>query len=232
MNKNIKKISFLVVILVVLNIINQSFYKRLDLTADKRYTLSKTTNSILSKVDKPLYITVYLEGDFPSEFKRLQVETRQYLDELSAENSNIKIHFENPDNQREDLIKKGMMPSQLTVEEDGKLSEAIIFPWAEINFEGKTKVVSLLPTSIVASQEEQLKKAIENLEFLFSDAIYSITKKQQKTIAFLTGNGQLEDIYLISFLSKISKKYGLAKFTLDAVAKDPEKTLEGLHKDD
>ena len=232
MNKNIKKISFLVVILVVLNIINQSFYKRLDLTADKRYTLSKTTNSILSKVDKPLYITVYLEGDFPSEFKRLQVETRQYLDELSAENSNIKIHFENPDNQREDLIKKGMMPSQLTVEEDGKLSEAIIFPWAEINFEGKTKVVSLLPTSIVASQEEQLKKAIENLEFLFSDAIYSITKKQQKTIAFLTGNGQLEDIYLISFLSKISKKYGLAKFTLDAVAKDPQKTLEGLHKYD
>ena len=162
MNKNTKNSLFLMIGLLVLNFINQSFYKRFDLTQDKRYTLSKTTNKIISKVNKRLFITVYLEGDFPSEFKRLQVETRQYLEELAAKNSLIKIHFENPDKQREELIKKGMMPSQLTVEEDGKLSEAIIFPWAEINFGNQTKIISLLPNAIVASQEEQLQKAIEN----------------------------------------------------------------------
>ena len=228
MNKKLKNITFLIVGLFVLNFINQSFYKRFDLTQDKRYTLSETTNTILSKVDKRLYITVYLEGDFPSEFKRLQVETRQYLEELAAKNSNIKIHFENPDNQREELIKKGMIPSQLTVEENGKLSEAIIFPWAEINFGEQTKIISLLPTAIVASQEEQLQKAIENLEYSFSNAINTITQKRKKKIAFLTGNGQLEDIYLISFLSKVSEKYRLAKFTLDAVAEYPQKTLQDL----
>jgi ABC-2 type transport system permease protein len=228
MNKKLKNTTFLIVGLLVLNLINQSFYKRFDLTQDKRYTLSETTNIILSKVDKRLYITVYLEGDFPSEFKRLQVETRQYLEELVAKNSNIKIHFENPDNQREELIKKGMMPSQLTVEENGKLSEAIIFPWAEINFGEQTKIISLLPTAIVASQEEQLQKAIENLEYSFSNVINTITQKRQKKIAFLTGNGQLKDIYLISFLSKVSEKYRLAKFTLDAVAENPQKTLQDL----
>ncbi|MFT6699558.1 MAG: ABC-2 type transport system permease protein [Porticoccaceae bacterium] len=228
MNKKLKNTIFLIVGLLVLNLINQSFYKRFDLTQDKRYTLSETTDIILSKVDKRLYITVYLEGDFPSEFKRLQVETRQYLEELVAKNSNIKIHFENPDNQREELIKKGMMPSQLTVEENGKLSEAIIFPWAEINFGEQTKIISLLPTAIVASQEEQLQKAIENLEYSFSNVINTITQKRQKKIAFLTGNGQLKDIYLISFLSKVSEKYRLAKFTLDAVAENPQKTLQDL----
>ena len=91
MNKNVKNSVFLMLCLIVLNFINQSFYKRFDLTQDKRYTLSETTNSVLSKINKRLYITVYLEGDFPSEFKRLQVETRQYLEELSAENTNIKI---------------------------------------------------------------------------------------------------------------------------------------------
>ena len=228
MNKNIKNISLLIVGLLILNFSNQSFYKRFDLTADKRYTLSEVTNSILSKVKKPLYITVYLEGDFPSEFKRLQVETKQYLEELSAENSNIKIHFENPDDQREALIKKGMMPSQLTVEEDGKLSEAIIFPWAEINFGEKTKVVSLLPTAIVASQEEQLQKAIENLEYLFSEAINSITQKKNKSVAIITGNGELQDIYQYSFLSDVAKKYKLAKFTLDSVATNPQQTLKDI----
>jgi ABC-2 type transport system permease protein len=228
MNKKLKNTIFLIVGLLVLNLINQSFYKRFDLTQDKRYTLSETTDIILSKVHKRLYITVFLEGDFPSEFKRLQVETRQYLEELVAKNSNIKIHFENPDNQREELIKKGMMPSQLTVEENGKLSEAIIFPWAEINFGEQTKIISLLPTAIVASQEEQLQKAIENLEYSFSNVINTITQKRQKKIAFLTGNGQLKDIYLISFLSKVSEKYRLAKFTLDAVAENPQKTLQDL----
>ena len=228
MNKKIKNISILIIGLIVLNVINQSLYKRLDLTADKRYTLSETTKSILSKVKKPLFITVYLEGDFPSEFKRLQVETRQYLEELSAEKSNIIIHFENPDHQREDLIKKGMMPSQLTVEEEGKLSEVIIFPWAEINFEEKTKVVSLLPTSIVANQEEQLQKAIENLEYSFSEVINSITQNKNTSVAIITGNGELQDIYQYSFLSKVAKKYKLAKFTLDSVATNPQQTLKDI----
>lgn len=228
MNKKIKNIVFLVIGLFVLNYINQSFYKRFDLTEDQRYTLSNTTTSILAKVNKPLFITVYLEGDFPSEFKRLQVETRQYLEELAAENNNIKIHFENPDNQREDLIKKGMMPSQLTVEEDGKLSEAIIFPWAEVNFEEKTQIVSLLPTAIVASQEEQLQKAVENLEYSFSNAIHTITRKNKKSIAVLTGNGQMQDIYMYSFLSELAKKYKLVKFTFDSVTKNPKQTLQDL----
>ena len=229
MNKKLTNSLFLIIGLIAINVINQSFYQRFDLTEDQRYTFSETTKTILSKVDKPLFITVYLEGDFPSEFKRLQVETLQYLEELSAKNSNIIINFENPDEQREDLIKRGMMPSQLTVEEDGKLSEAIIFPWAEINFGDQTKTISLLPTAIAASQEEQLQKAIENLEYSFSNAISSVTQKEQKTIAFLSGNGQLADIYLISFLSKVSKKYKLAKFTLDSVVKNPQKTLQELN---
>ena len=229
MNKKLTNSLFLIIGLIAINVINQSFYQRFDLTEDQRYTFSETTKTILSKIDKPLFITVYLEGDFPSEFKRLQVETLQYLEELSAKNSNIIINFENPDEQREDLIKRGMMPSQLTVEEDGKLSEAIIFPWAEINFGDQTKTISLLPTAIAASQEEQLQKAIENLEYSFSNAISSVTQKEQKTIAFLSGNGQLADIYLISFLSKVSKKYKLAKFTLDSVVKNPQKTLQELN---
>ena len=228
MYKKTKNITILCVLCIAINFINQSFYKRFDLTADKRYTLSETTNKIISKVNKNLFIQVYLEGDFPSEFKRLQVETRQYLEELAAENSKIKIHFENPNKQREVLIKKGMMPSQLTVEEDGKLSEAIIFPWAEINYGKKTAIISLLPTSVLASQEEQLQKAIENLEYSFSHAISSVIQKKRKKIAILSGNGELADIYQYSFLSEVGKKYRLAKFTLDSVASNAQQTLEDL----
>ena len=228
MNKKIKNTTIVLIILVLLNIVNQSFYKRLDLTNEQRYTLSETTKNTVQRIEQPLFINVYLEGDFPSEFKRLQVETLQYLEELAAENSNIIIHFVNPDLQRESLIKKGMLPSQLTVEEDGKLSEAIIFPWAEIKYKNKSTIVSLLPTAIVSSQEEQLQKSVENLEYGFTNAMHRLLLGTQQKIALLSGNGELEDIYLYSFLSEVAKKHKLAKFTLDSVAKNPKQTLKDL----
>ncbi len=228
MTKKLKHIIFLLAGIVVLNYFGQGFYLRFDLTKDKRYTLSEVTSSIIENVDKQLIIRVYLEGDFPTEFQRLQIETRQFLEELKAKNSKIKIQFINPDEQRERLVKAGMFPSQLTVEENGKLSNAIIFPWAEIDYRNKTEIVSLLPNGVVQSQEEQFEAAIENLEFSFRNAINNITRKKEQKIAVLKGNGELQDIYLYSFLNDVRKKYRLAAFTLDSVEANSNRTLRDL----
>jgi len=232
MNKRLKHILIVAVVLILLNIMNQGYYTRIDLTKDNRYTIAKVTEGLINKIDKQLLIKVYLEGDFPSEFKRLQIETRQFLEELSAKNSQIKIQFIRPDNQREKLINAGMIPSQLTVKENGKLSNAIIFPWAEILYKNKTSKVSLLPNGTSQSQEDQLEKAIENLEFSFSNAFYKLQKEKEKKIAILSGNGELSDIQLYSFLSEVKKKYRLAKFTLDSVTTNPKKTLRDLQQFD
>ena len=229
MNKKVKNSLLLFISLVVVNVCTQSVYKRIDLTADQHFTLSEASKEIISKVNEPLFITVYLDGEFPSEFKRLQLETRQHLEELAAENAHIKIKFESPDQQGDALIKRGMIPSKLTVEEAGKLSEAIIFPWAEISYQKKSTSVSLLSTTTLSSQEEQLQNAIENLEYRFSNAINLITKTTQKRVAVVTGNGELQDLYLYSFLSEVAKKYRLAKFTLDSVSENPQQTLKDLN---
>ena len=125
-----------------------------------------------------------------------------------------------------------MIPSQLTVKEDGKLSNAIIFPWAEILYKNKTSKVSLLPNGTSQSQEDQLEKAIENLEFSFSNTLYKLQEEKEKKIAILSGNGELSDIQVYSFLSEVTKKYRLAKFTLDSVSTNPKKTLLDLQKFD
>ncbi|WP_271406846.1 gliding motility-associated ABC transporter substrate-binding protein GldG [Tenacibaculum soleae] len=232
MNKKLQHIVFTFVGLLLINYLSTSIYKRFDLTKDKRYTISDVSKNILDNIDNTVFVNVYLEGDFPAEFKRLQIETRQFLEELKAQNSNVLFRFVNPDNIRERLIKSGMMPSQLTVEEDGKLSEAIIFPWAEITLGKKTELVSLLPNSVAKTQEDQLQNAIEKLEYSFTNAIHNITKTTKQKIAVISGNGQLDDIYLYSLLSVVGKKYHLAKFTLDSVAENPKKTLTDLTKYD
>ncbi|MGG8496928.1 gliding motility-associated ABC transporter substrate-binding protein GldG [Tenacibaculum sp. TC6] len=228
MNKKIQHIVLVFTGLLFLNFLGNRIYKRFDVTYDQRYTLSTVTTNLIEQIETPLLINVYLEGDFPSEFKRLQIETRQFLDELKAKNSNIQFRFINPDTSRERLIKKGMLPSQLTVEEDGKLSEAIIFPWAELIYGNKTELVSLLPDSALKTQEAQLQNAIEKLEYSFASAISIILKDAKQKIAVISGNGELDDIYLYSILSTLKNKYRLAKFTLDSVAKNPQKTLQDL----
>ena len=232
MSKKLKHSISLFIILMVVNIVSQGFYNRIDLTTDNRYTLAKVTKDIIANIDKQLIVKVYLEGDFPSEFKRLQIETRQFLEELSTRNSFITIQFIRPDNQREQLIKAGMIPSQLTVKEDGKLSNAVIFPWAEIRYKKKTSIVSLLPNGVAKSQEDQLETAVENLEFSFSNAIYKLQEEKQKKVAVLSGNGELLDIQLYSFLSEVAKKHRLAKFTLDSVASNSVKSLKDLQQFD
>jgi gliding-associated putative ABC transporter substrate-binding component GldG len=232
MSKKLKHSIYLFITLIVLNIVSQGYYNRIDLTTDNRYTLAKVTKDIIANIDKQLIVKVYLEGDFPSEFKRLQIETRQFLEELNAKNSFIKIQFIRPNNQRERLIKVGMIPSQLTVKEDGKLSNAIIFPWAEIVYKKKTNIVSLLPNGTAQSQEDQLETAVENLEFSFSNAIYKLQEEKQKKVAVLSGNEELLDIQLYSFLNEVTKKHRLAKFTLDSVASNSVKSLKDLQQFD
>ena len=226
--KKYSKVLILLVGLIVLNIGLNRIYKRFDITEDKRYTISDATKKILDNIDEIVVIKVYLQGDFPSEFKRLQTETQQHLEELKSLNNNIKYRFIDPLDQSEDLIKQGLQPSRLSVQEDGKVSEAIIFPWATIEYKEGKENVNLLINQSATSQEEQLQGSIQNLEYAFTDALHKISNQKQQTIAVLKGNGQLDDIYLASFLRKLSEYYRLAPFTLDSVVQNPQRTLQNL----
>jgi ABC-2 type transport system permease protein len=223
-----KNIAFIFIGLLALNYANLNFYKRFDLTEDQRYTLSNATINTLKKIESPLIINVYLEGDFPAEFKRLQTETKQHLEELKAINKNINFKFINPEAIGEKLINAGLEPSNLQVQENGKLSEIVIFPWAVVNYKNKTENISLLKDIFTNSQDEQLQSSIQNLEYAFANAVQKVTTSKSKKIAIIKGNGELNDIYIADFLRTINQYYFLAPFTLDSVTNQPEKTLQDV----
>ncbi len=232
MSSKISKIIFILVSLFIINIIGNKVYKRFDLTEDNRYSLSQTTVHIANKVEDIILIKVYLQGDFPAEFKRLQTETKLHLEELKAINNNIQYKFINPSEIAEELIKSGLEPSSLQVQEDGKISEIVLFPWAVVNAGNKTEKVPLLKDIFSNSQDEQLGSSIQNLEYAFANAIHKVTSKKSKKIAILRGNGELSDIYITDFLRKLNEYYLLAEFTLDSVHSQPQKTLFEVSKFD
>jgi gliding-associated putative ABC transporter substrate-binding component GldG len=231
MRSNIQHIVIVLFGLLILNSIATKFYFRWDLTADKRYTLSKTTKNLLNKIDENVLIKVYLKGDFPLDFKRLEQETKQHLEELQAYNKHIHFRFINPSGIEEKLIKKGLQPSRLTIEKEGSISETLLFPWATISYKDRKADVPLLVNSI-ENQEKQLQNSIENLEFSFSEALDKVIRNKRKTIAVLKGNGELADIYLYNFLKSLKEKYNLAPFSLHDASKNPNKVLNDLKKYD
>jgi gliding-associated putative ABC transporter substrate-binding component GldG len=232
MKNKYSKITVLLIGLILLNFIGSKVYKRFDLTEDNRYTLSKATEKIVENVKGIITITVYLKGDFPAEFKRLQTETKLHLEELKARNKNIQFRFVNPTEIVQKLIETGLEPSSLQIQENGKSSEIMMFPWAVVSYKNKTENVSLLKDVFSNSQDQQLESSIQNLEFAFANAIHKVTSEKSKKIAVLKGNGELNDIYIADFLRKLGEYYFLAPFTLDSVVVQPQKTLQGISEFD
>lgn len=230
-------IAILVVGLVLVNLIGKQFYKRFDLTQDKRYTLSEATEDIIDQADSPIVVDVFLKGDFPPEFRRLQFETRQLLEEFASKNTNIKFDFIDPTEKGsenfEDLLSKhGMNPAQVSVMEGGKQSVELIYPWALAHHDGKTEKIQLLKNQLGATSEERVNSSIQNLQYAFADGFKKLVTEKSKKIAVLKGNGELEDQYIVDFFSTLRDYYYIAPFTLDSVAVNPSKTLHELNEYD
>ncbi len=231
MRHSLKHIVIIFVVLALINILANKFNYRLDLTGDHRYTLSTASKSLLSEIDENIVVKVYLKGDFPLDFKRLQQETLQHIHALKTYNGKIHLQLVDPSGLEEGLIKKGFQPSRLTIEEAGVISETLIFPWAEISYKNKTAKVALLLDSN-NSQEEQLQFSIENLEYAFSNAIATLLTDKSKTIAVLRSNDELADIYLYDFLTSLREKYQIAPFLISKPEVHPEKILHDLNQFD
>ncbi len=238
-SKALKQLGIVFLAIIVINLISNFFFKRFDLTQDKRYTLSETTLNIIESVDSPLYIEVYLEGNFPPEFKRLQNETKQLLEEFTAYNSNIIFNFKNPIEKEETRVEKmkefyakGMQPLSITVEDKGKQSQEVVFPWAQATYGDKFTKVALLKNLMGASTEQKVISSVQHLEFGFAEAINKISKEKQKKIAVIKGNGELIEPLMADFLRTVKESYYIGPFTLDSVAKQPTQTLEALKKYD
>ncbi len=233
---SLKKLGFLAIVLFLINFASYYIYKRFDVTQDKRYTLSETTKKIIDGVDSPMLIDVFLEGNFPADFKKLQSETRQLLEEFSAYNSNISFQFVNPienEGERVEVMKKffekGLTPINVTVEEKGKQTQEVVFPWALANYGDKGAKVQLLKNLMGASTEKKVESSVQHLEYAFVEAIHKISKEKQRKIAVIKGNGELDDIYIADFLKTIRDNYYIGPITLDSVASQPIKTLKALN---
>jgi ABC-2 type transport system permease protein len=221
---NLTALSLGLVIIILVNIIGARIFTRFDLTSEKRFTLSKATKEMLAQIDDLVYFRVYLEGEFPAGFKKLQRETIDMLNEFRAYNSNIEYEFINPtasvdatERQRifEMLVDKGLEPTDLQVKTKEGTSKTMIFPGAIATYQNREVAVSLLASQRGVAPEEILNSSIQNLEFALADAIRKLVSNKRPSIAFIEGHGELTAEETADAYLALSEYYNVQRVRLD-----------------
>lgn len=210
------------VIIVFLNVIGYFFFARIDLTQEKRYTLSESSKKLMSSLEDIVFIRCYLEGDIPSEYKKLRNETKEMLDQFRAYNDDIEYEFVDPNSfenakdknefyQR--LFEKGFSPLLTTSTSNNSQVQQYIFPYLEITYKGRTTIVPLISSKNGFSSDGIVNASIENLEYNLYTAIRSVATQQRGKVAFLYGHGEWQVENIWDFISSLNEYY-----TVDSIS--------------
>lgn len=222
--KNLTHLALGIAIVVLVNIIASGIYLRYDLTSEKKYTLSKATVQLLKQLDDYAYFKVYLEGDFPAGFKKLRNETRDMLEEFKAYSPYIEYQFINPSGiantdkrnaLMQELIDKGLQPTDLHVNKKEGSNRMLIFPGILLSYKGYEIPIELLQTQMGVSPEKVLNNSIESLEYNLASALLKLANNKKPTVAFLTGQQELQPIYLADIINEFSLDYRLGEVRIN-----------------
>ncbi len=199
---------------------------RLDLTEDRRFTLSAPTKKVLSELKNDIYIQVYLDGEMPVPLKRLKRSVKDMLDEFRiASGRKIDYQFINPSEntdskQREtlyqNLIEKGLAPINLqSADGEGGSIQKILFPGMIVNYNGIEVPVNFLKNNPGIPYEQNILHSVEGLEYEMIQTIATISSGNIRKVAFIEGHGEIPEIETASITLELAKFFTIDRGTLN-----------------
>ncbi|OWK71139.1 gliding motility-associated ABC transporter substrate-binding protein GldG [Pedobacter sp. AJM] len=216
--------------IIAINIIGNYIFYRFDFTIDKRFTLSNKTKDILAKNTKPITVTVFLDGELPPAFKRLQAAVNDILSDYKAySNADLKIVFVDPlaglnqsdqDTVINNLYERGIEATNLSVKTEAGLTQKLVYPMAMIETDNKEFPVKLFQNlDTRGSYEDNINRAIENLEYVFTASLKKVITGKNPRIGFTESNGELNDLQIGDAIRTLSSSYEVGRVDLNTIDK-------------
>lgn len=221
------ELGLMLTLLVLVNLIFSGYFFRIDLTKEKRYSLAPASKDIASKVNDVMFVKVYLEGEFPSGFKRLSRSTKEMLDEFRIyTNGNLQYEFVDPfveangkktNDIVEELSSKGLQPTSVQIKKDDEMAQKIIVPGAVFYYKGREFPVNFLKGQFGANPEDVINSSIELLEYEIANVLRKATEKSARTIAFLEDHGELGRWDVADIQAELEQYYQVKRISLSDV---------------
>ncbi len=206
------------IILFLVNYISSHLFRRIDLTSEKRHTISATSRKILKGLDETVFIRVYLDGELPPGFVRMKRSISELLDNFRAwAGDELEYEFVNPvenagPDLRNEIIRelygKGLQPTNVKVRERrGGTSQKILFPGAMVHHRGVEVPLNLLKNNPGLSGEMNLLNSTQSLEYAFISMIRNVTTDTIQKVAFIEGHGELDQMQVADITRELANFY-------------------------
>ncbi len=216
--KHIFNVLLIIVVIIVLNIISKHIFFRLDLTSDKRYTLSQTTKDVVLKLSDEISIKLYLDGDLPVEFKRLQQSIIDLMEEYKVLNKeSVCYEIINPygiEDSKEKaelynkLVELGLQPVNIQAKDaEGGVSQKPVFPGVLIRYNDVELAVNLLKNNPALPYNENLNNSIRTLEYELTSNIKALTDTTLEKVAFIEGHDELNQYEVGDITRELANYY-------------------------
>jgi gliding-associated putative ABC transporter substrate-binding component GldG len=227
----------LLIVLVGINYLASQFHFRVDLTQEKRYTLSSPTKRLLRELGDQVTVTVLLDGEMPAGFKRLSNSARELLQEFKETGkANVQFRFQRPGVDPADsasafsmdsLMRMGLTPTNVRVKaKEGEGEEQrYLFPGALVTYHDRVIPVDFLQGSKVTDGDpfSTLNNAEALMEFKLAHAIQKITAETVPAVGYLLGNGEPLSYNVYDLVEGTLKpNYGFGFVPIDSVNVIPQ----------
>ena len=212
-----------IAIVVVVNLLSSFFFYRIDLTKDKRHSLSKSTIEMLKNLEDRVYYRVYLKGkDQPADYQLFAKQVEQMLQTFRSYSKNVYFEFIDPieGKTNEELnsilgefVKKGLEPIPISREDAGGYSTHVVIPGAIVSYRNQeypAKVVVADP-----SGNDWVKYSNEELEYNLVMPIRRLLKTEKPKVAYLDGHGELDFWSTCWTAMQLQRFYNVTRITLD-----------------
>ncbi len=216
-------------ICLIVSLISATSFFRVDLTTEKRYTLSDLTIDLLRKVKSPVDAEILLAGDLPPGFVKLQLAAVEKLRDIrNFCDQPLNIHttdpFESNDKKRylENLQSLGVSPVNLRINSDRGITNKTVFPTLILRSAGNELAINLLKNDPFLRDEENLNRSIELLEYEFARGLKVLFQEKRENVAFLTGNNELEEVQVRDISSTLSESFNIHRITVDELLSVPD----------
>lgn len=216
-----------IILLIALNLVAATFHYRIDLTNERRFTISSPVKKILKNIDDIVEVDIFLKGDLPSGFKKLATTSAELLQEFKEyARGNIRYKFISPEEvipetdrtYADTLISLGIVPINLKVQLKAGEQSQYVYPAALVHYQGKMLAVNLYSGTKTIITPPELNSAEALLEYKFADAINKVRQNQKSLVAYSTGNGEPQGANVYDLVENVLRKnYEL--FTID-IAKE------------
>lgn len=215
---------YLLLLLGSVNYLATIIHGRIDLTKEKRYTLSKATRELLGKLDEPVQIDVFLKGEFPAGFRKLANSTEEFLQLLKDRNgSKLLYRFISPQDElpgvagktwEDTLLAQGANAINLSVQLKAGEESKRVYPVAMVKYKDRQTLVNLYSGGRRMISPVEMNSAEAMMEYQFAKALDGLLNNSKPRVGYLFGNGEPTDARTYGIQDALSRDYNLGLIDL------------------